>query len=141
MKEMILGIWLGIQGGIDLKHKEIPVWLVIPGGIVGMAFCILEKRSLEELVLACLPGIAALVFSKLTKEVMGYGDGMVFLIMGMYLSLEGLLEIVIIAFMIAGFVALVLLVTFRKKGNDRIPFLPFLCLAYALEWWIIKGQW
>lgn len=139
MKEIVLGIWLGIQGGLDLKYKEIPLWLAIFGGMVGIVFCILERRTLGEVVLSCLPGVIALVFSKLTKEVMGYGDGIVFLVMGIYLSLERLLAIGMLAFMIAGVVALILLVIFRKKGNYRIPFLPFLSLAYGIEYWIGKG--
>lgn len=139
MKEIILGIWLGVQGGIDLKYKEIPLWFVIVGGIGGIVFCILEGRVPTEVVLACIPGALALVFSKLTKEVMGYGDGIVFLVMGIYLSLERLLAIGMLAFLIAGVVALVLLVVFRKKGNYRIPFLPFLFLAYELDFFIGKG--
>ncbi len=139
MKEIVLGIWLGIQGGLDLKYKEIPLWFAIFGGMGGMVFCVLERRTLGEVVLSCLPGVIALVFSKLTKEVMGYGDGIVFLVMGIYLSLERLLAIGMLAFMIAGVVALILLVIFRKKGNYRIPFLPFLSLAYGIEYWIGKG--
>lgn len=139
MKEIVLGIWLGIQGGLDLKYKEIPLWLAICGGVAGIMFCILEKRSLGEIVLSCLPGVIALIFSKLTNEVMGYGDGVVFLVMGIYLSLERLLAIGMLAFLIAGVAALVLLVIFRKKGNYRIPFLPFLCIAYGIEYWIAKG--
>lgn len=139
MKEIVLGIWLGIQGGLDLKYKEIPLWFAIFGGMGGMVFCVLERRTLGEVVLSCLPGVIALVFSKLTKEVMGYGDGIVFLVMGIYLSLERLLAIGMLAFMMAGVVALILLVIFRKKGNYRIPFLPFLSLAYGIEYWIGKG--
>lgn len=139
MKEIVLGIWLGIQGGLDLKYKEIPLWLAILGGMAGIAFCVLERRPLGEVVLSCLPGVIALIFSKLTNEVMGYGDGIVFLVMGIYLSLERLLAIGMLAFMIAGVVALVLLVIFRKKGSYRIPFLPFLGLAYGIEYWIARG--
>lgn len=139
MKEIVLGIWLGIQGGLDLKYKEIPLWLALFGGIAGLVFCIIERRTLGEVVLSCLPGVIALVFSKVTKEVMGYGDGIVFLVMGIYLSLEQLLAIGMLAFLIAGVVALILLVFFRKKRNYRIPFLPFLCIAYGIEYWIAKG--
>jgi leader peptidase (prepilin peptidase)/N-methyltransferase len=139
MKEIVLGIWLVTQGGIDLKYKEIPLWLAIFGGVAGIVFCILEKRMPGEILLACLPGVIALVFSKLSGEVMGYGDGIVFLVMGIYLSLERLLAIGMLAFSIAGVAALVLFVIFRKNGNCRIPFLPFLSLAYGIEWWIGKG--
>lgn len=139
MKEMVLGVWLVAQGGLDLKYKEIPLWLAVFGGVAGLGFCVFERRSPGELLLACLPGVIALIFSKLTREVMGYGDGIVFLVMGIYVSLERLLAIGMLAFTIAGVVALILLVVFRKKGEYRIPFLPFLALAYGIEWWIGSG--
>ena len=139
MKEIVLGVWLVTQGGLDLKYKEIPLWLAVFGGVAGLVFCVFERRAPGELLLACLPGVIALVFSKLTREVMGYGDGIVFLVMGIYVSLERLLAIGMLAFTIAGVVALILLVVFRKKGEYRIPFLPFLALAYGIEWWIGNG--
>ncbi len=139
MKELVLGIWLGIQGCVDFKYKEIPLWFSIFGAIIGIVFCVVEERELGSVVLSCVPGVAALVFSKLTKEVIGYGDGIVLIVMGIFLSLEHLLSIVMAAFSIAGIVALVLLVIFRKKGNHRIPFIPFLSLAYGIECLIKLG--
>ena len=133
MKEIVLGIWLGIQGGLDLKYKEIPLWLAIFGGVVGMVFCILERRTLGDVVLSCLPGVIALIFSKLTKEVMGYGDGIVFLVMGIYLSLERLLAIGMLAFLIAGVAALVLLVIFRKKTSCHWHNYVVLITVYFLK--------
>lgn len=140
MKEIILGILLGVQGCIDLKYKEIPLWLSILGAGIGVWFCIEEERAFVSVFLACVPGVIALLFSKFTKEVMGYGDGILLVVMGIYLPLEKLLSIGMLAFGIAGIVALALLVIFRKKGNYKIPFIPFLSLAYALEYFIVVGE-
>lgn len=140
MKEITLGIILGVQGCIDLKYKEMPIWLSLVGVGLGVVFCIEEGRTIISIFLACIPGIAFLMFSKLTKEVIGYGDGILLLVMGFYLSLEKLLSIGMLAFGIAGIVALVLLVIFRKKGSYEIPFIPFLSLAYALEYIIAMGE-
>lgn len=140
MKEIILGILLGIQGCIDLKYKEIPLWLSLLGGGVGIIFGVIEGRDIEELLLACILGIGTLMFSKITKEVIGYGDGILLVVMGTYLSVEELLSVVMLAFGIAGIVALVLLVVFRKNGRYEIPFVPFLSLAYAVEYFIVLGE-
>lgn len=140
MKEIVLGILLGVQGCIDLKYKEIPLWLSLLGAGVGVGFCIEEERTLVSIFLACIPGIVALLFSKLSKEVMGYGDGILLVVMGIYLPLEKLLSIGMLAFGIAGIVALALLVVFQKKGNYKIPFVPFLTLAYVLEYFITIGE-
>lgn len=132
MKEVIFSIWLGIQGYFDLKFKEIPLWLSLLGGGAGVVFSIIENREFSSLCIACVPGILCLFFSWLTKEVMGYGDGIVFLVMGTYMSVSQLLSIGMMAFILAGIVALILLVVFHKKGKEQIPFIPFLAVTYVL---------
>lgn len=140
MKALILGIWLGIQGYMDFKYREIPVWFSLFGGAIGMLFCVMEHRDIRQVILSCLPGVCALIFSWVSKEVMGYGDGLVLLILGSFMSLPQLFSTVLLAFGIAGMVALVLLVIFRKTGRYRIPFIPFLSIAYGIEYVIKLGE-
>lgn len=140
MKEIVLGIWLVVQGGIDFKYKEIPLWLSIVGGIIGAVFCITENRSFICVLSACFPGMLMLGFSWLTKEVIGYGDGIVLMVMGIYLTISQLLSIGIMAFCVAGVVALLLLVLFRKNGSYRMPFIPFLAIAYGIQYLIELGD-
>lgn len=140
MKELLLGILLGIQGYLDFRNKEIPLWISSLGAGVGVVFCIVEEREVMNILISCLPGIFALMFSKLTREVMGYGDSILLLVMGIYLPLEELLSIGMLAFGIAGIVALILLVFFQKRGREEIAFVPFLSIAYALEYLIRLGE-
>ena len=139
MKEIVLGIWLGVQGVIDWRYKEIPFWFSLLGGVVGVCFCVIEERRYTDVILACIPGVLVLIIAKLTKEIIGYGDGIVLLAMGFYLSLEALISVWMLAFMIAGMAALILLIVFRKNGNYRIAFLPFLLSSYFIDWWIRYG--
>lgn len=140
MKELILGVLLVIQGCIDLKHKEIPLWISLLGAGIGGGFFLKEEREIISLLVACVPGIIALLFARISGEVIGYGDGVLFLMMGIYLPIEKILSTGMLAFSIAGVVALVLLVVFHKKGNYRIPFIPFLSVAYMLEYFIGMGE-
>ena len=139
MKVIILGIWLGVQSYLDFKYREIPIWLLLAGGVVGGCFCFYEERPAMQLLLSLVPGIVALGFSWVSKEMMGYGDGMVLLVLGSYMSLSQLLSTGLFAFGLAGLAALVLLVVFHKKGKYRIPFIPFLGLAYGIECVIAAG--
>ena len=122
-----------VEAYFDLKYKEIPLWLSLVGGAIGILFCVQEERAIGQIILAFIPGILALGFSWVTKELMGYGDGIILLVLGSYMSLEKVLSIGMLAFVLAGIVALVLLVVFHKKGGYRIPFIPFLGIAYWLE--------
>ena len=122
-----------IQGYWDFKHKEIPIWLSLFGGGLGLVFCFIEERDIKLILLSCAPGLIALLFSKITGEVIGYGDGIVFVVMGLFLPITKILAIGMFSFSLAGVVALILLVIFHKKGNYRIPFIPFLAIAYGVE--------
>ena len=140
MREWILGIWLGIQGYWDFKFKEIPLWFSLVGGGGVLLFCVIEQREFLQVVISCIPGMCALVFSWTSKEAMGYGDGIVILILGCYLSLSQLLFVILLAFGSAGVFALVLLVFFHKRGKYRIPFIPFLGIAYGIDYVIKIGE-
>ena len=140
MKEIILGIWLGIQGVMDFKYKEIPLWFTLLGGVVGIVICVREERTVFELLVSCLPGLVVIFFSWMTKEIIGYGDGIVLLVMGFYLSLSQVLSVGMFAVFIAGIVALILLTIFQKRGSYRIPFIPFLTLAYGVDYLIRIGE-
>lgn len=140
MKEIVLGIVLTVQGGIDLKNKEIPLWISVLGALAGIVFCVIEKRNISEFVVACAPGVLAILFSKFTKEAIGYGDSILLLVMGIYMTLEELISVVVLAFGIAGIVALVLLVVLRKSGRYEIAFVPFLSLAYFIFWIVMNGE-
>ena len=140
MKELVLGVWLAVLSIFDLKYKEIPLSISILGGVIGIGFCLVEPRALISVLVSCLPGFLALLFACISKEVMGYGDGMILIGMGMYLPISQLLSIGLQAFTIAGIVALGLLVLFRKKGNYRLPLIPFLGLAYGWECFVQWGK-
>ncbi|MBQ2900481.1 MAG: prepilin peptidase [Agathobacter sp.] len=140
MKEIILGIWLGIQGVMDFKYKEIPLWFTLLGGVVGIVICVREERTVFEVLVSCLPGLVVIFFSWMTKEIIGFGDGIVLLVMGFYLSLSQVLSVGMFAVFIAGIVALILLTVFQKGGSYRIPFIPFLTLAYGIDYLIRIGE-
>lgn len=89
---------------------------------------------------ACFPGALMLGFSWLTKEVIGYGDGIVLMVMGIYLTISQLLSIGMMAFCVAGVVALLLLVLFKKNGSYRIPFVPFLAISYGIQYLLEHGD-
>ena len=136
MKKISLGFLLGIFGYIDWKKREVPVVLLIAVALMGMGFCILERRPIESVIYACVPGILMLIFSKISRESMGYGDGLLLLGMGAFLTYKSVVVISLMALGIGGIIALVLVAMCHKKGNFEIPFIPFLTLSYMI--WMAK---
>ena len=50
MKEIVLGIWLLIQAGVDFRHKEISVKLSLVGIVMGLVFCVFERKAKLKLM-------------------------------------------------------------------------------------------
>lgn len=79
-----------------------------------------------------LSGILFLWISKITNEAIGYGDSLAILILGIYLGIWGLLEVLMTAFFILGIIGLTCVVIKRKKKGLAFPFYPFLTVGYLL---------
>ncbi len=85
-------------------------WMVsLGGGLIGMIFI----------------GI-----SKITREAIGYGDSLAILILGIYLGVWGLLEVLATSFFILGILALGCVALRQKKKSLAFPFYPFLTVGY-----------
>ena len=132
-KELLLGTVMGIQGYFDWKRREIPLSVSVIGGVAGIIFCICEHRRINEIMVASAFGIVMLVFAKITNQVIGYGDGVTMLMLGLFLPVESLLSMSLLAFGLAGAYALILLVVFHGKRNTQIPFIPFLTIANGIR--------
>lgn len=139
LKSVVVGILLLVQGYRDLREKEIPVWVTILGGILGLILSVFEERTMLDMVYAFLPGIFCLFFAKISREAIGYGDGILLCGLGCMYSIEKLLSICMIASVLGGITALVLFIFFHKKGNYEIPFVPFLFLGWLVDTMMVGG--
>ena len=82
--------------------------------------------------LSLLPGLGFFLLSFLTREKVGYGDGWVLLMIGLFLGVYRCFLILLIGLMSESVVAIVLL-TLGKINRDReIPFVPFLLLGMGV---------
>ena len=129
----VLGCILAVQSFYDIRKKELPSWVTLAGGIIGILLWVAKGEFYLEQLAALLPGILCLLFAKLSREAMGYGDGLLIIMMGIYLKTDKIITVCMWAFCIAGVAALFLLVSGKKKGKQAIPFVPFLFAAFLLE--------
>ena len=117
----------------DWKYRSVPVWILIVGGLGGMAgiLCTLVGtygRS-TEVWLALLPGAMALLLAYITREQIGYGDGVLLLIMGGCLGSYKVIVALLVAIAGSGVVSMLLLICRKAERSSRIPFVPFLCMG------------
>ena len=122
----------------DLRRKKIENKYLWVGGILGMIFRLVGLAAgmvtIREWCFALTPGLLLLIFAKITNEKIGYGDGLVFLILGDFFLFSEVWMILQIAIFLVMIFSLILLCSRRVSREYRIPFLPFLWIAHILLW-------
>lgn len=130
---LIVMLALSVQ---DIKNKEISGKLLITGAIISCLGAVMgvlgNKMSIPDVALSLLPGIGLLALSFVTRQQIGYGDGLVALILGPALGIEMLAIGMLIAFFGSGVFSLILLSIKKAKRKSRIPFVPFITFGMAV---------
>lgn len=133
--EIILFCFLAVCAVFDGLQKQIPlavVWLGMLSAICLRAGGVMGEVNLLSVALSLVPGAVFFLLGFISREKVGYGDGWVLLMMGLFLDLPRCFLILLTGLMIESAAALILLV-FRKVRRDKeIPFCPFLLLGMGV---------
>ena len=129
-------IILGVICVFDIKRKKIPVYMLIILAAAGIiSNFTVGEFDIEKRIIAMLPGMILLIVSMITKQQIGYGDGLIILIMGLYIDIDDILSIVLSSFLLSSIAAIILMTVFKKKKNFEMAFSPFLLIGFGL----VKG--
>ena len=111
----------------DIKEKKISIYCVFLFALSAICFQVLTRGFLwNDILWSLLPGSVLLLIGLLSKEAIGYGDGMCVLALGLWTGGWFTLAVVCIGIMLAGIWGIVCAIR-RKK--EPIPFVPFLLLG------------
>ena len=120
----------------DLRKKEIALWKIGLCGVVSLFRVAMQIRGGNAdyiaMLLALLPGAFLLGISFVTREGIGYGDGLLMLSIGPGVGLVTLVTGMFIAFFASSIFSAGLLLTKKVKRNHRIPFIPFLTIGLGV---------
>lgn len=137
--EIILFLLLAICAIFDGVRKEIPLAVVWIGIMIAILLHVrgdLGENTWRTVLLSTLPGTAFWALSLLTGEKVGYGDGWMLLMTGLFTGLGRCFVILLVGLMLESALILVLL-AFRKITTDRtVPFAPFLLLGMGVVAWL-----
>lgn len=137
-EEFMSNIFLGsifLSGAFfDLKKKALPIWF-LGGSLLASIIVFLICRPVSWTIMAAgiVPGLIFLLLSHLTKEAIGYGDGIFMVTAGIQLGGEKLLGILLVALLISAVFSLILLVFRRAGRKTAIPFIPFLAAGFFIS--------
>ena len=134
----LLILWLSLLSYSDLRRGELPAWLLAAGGTAGLSLRITELASgasAGALAGAYLPGLAAgallLAAARITREAVGYGDGICFCLLAFWLPWEELFTLLFTALVLCALPGLVIGLI-RGRRVKALPFLPFAAGAYLV---------
>ena len=126
-------IGLSVCAWIDWKRQQ--VYLIVPG-VVSVAGLILhllsQAQPVMELMAGAGLGVLLLLVAWITRESIGAGDAVVFMMTGCYLGFWNNLCLMIGAFSFAGVAALFLLIMKKKTRKERIPMIPYVLVSYVV---------
>lgn len=133
IKIVVLGVFLLIEGIRDLQKHKVSMITVMIAGILGVIFQfgIIQENGLK-IIGGILIGIVLLLLAKMTREKIGYGDGWIFVVTGIYLGFRGNIYLLLISLFLASLVSIYLLVFKKANRKTELPFVSFLLPSYLL---------
>ncbi len=123
-------LFLGLGSWFDLKSKRIPVLFLLAFGGLGILGNVLGnyQRFSDILPGVCI-GAVFLWVGWITKEAIGYGDGLGIIILAVFAGWKEMLSIVCGGFLLSGLYGIYRMICTGGDGQDTMPFFPFLLLA------------
>lgn len=118
----------------DIKSKQISkilLYVYLFSGLINA----LITRNMFDCVVSAMPGIVLLILGFLTKQEIGYGDGLVVLGLGFWLGAGAAITILLIGSVFSSIVSLIYLAVHKIKGlcvKKTFPFVPFILLGLAV---------
>lgn len=131
-------IFLGLCSIVDIKKKQLPcilLWI----GFIGICFITLiqitnESRNILDSIGGVLTGVFLLIFSKASREQIGFGDSIIFLIVGIGVGTLNNFLLLIYSLFLTCIVSIFLLIFKKANRKTTLPFTPFICSSFILEW-------
>lgn len=129
---IMIFVYLGISAFFDCKWKRIP-WCVQGMGAVFVCICLITQwqKVSYNYILAMIPGMILLLLAWVTKESIGYGDGVSVLLLGGMAGFKACVWVLCFSLILLSVVGLVLLVIKHMDKKTKIPYLPFLFAAQS----------
>ncbi len=132
-KYVLLWIFLVFHAISDIKTRKINVIVCILFGIAGMIFFICNsERDVLSLTGGLMAGAYLLVFSFLTKEAVGVGDGIVVMATGIWLGGVVTFAVLMGGFVLAALFGLMGICTQKATGKTELAFIPFFTISYTV---------
>ena len=134
--------YLGVETGSDIRKKEISVIRSVFSGFLallmrtGMGLLKPQADAVQFILTAILPGCTLLLIGKITSQGVGYGDGILLLVCGLWLGWKDTVLLFVSGLFLMFPASLIWLLSGRADHRAELPFAPFLLVSYLC--WLIQ---
>lgn len=119
---------------VDIYFRKIPIDILILVNLAAVIYqFVIGKADIWLMAGGAGLGVLFLIFSRVTRESMGYGDSWAILILGIYLGIWELIEVLAVAFFTLTIASGVFMIRKRRYRKSGIPFYPFLTVGYLFS--------
>jgi len=125
------GLFLFINGYLDWKKREISLVSLPVFGAAGIGLNIgLQYQTFAELLGGMGIGGFLILIAFLTREAVGVGDGLLLMVMGIFLGFWETLTVLAAGLILCTCVTGLRILLHKIEKEERIPLVPFLLLAF-----------
>ena len=130
MKELCTVVFLAMNSWLDIRRREISLFLTVVYAGCGIIYSILQGRKIQDVLIPAGIGILFLAAGLISRGAIGAGDCWILLALGALLDTETYIRMLCIGFFLAAVWSGILLVIRRKSRKTEIPLVPFLLAGY-----------
>lgn len=131
----IVLVFLFVGALWDAKKKAVPIIFLLIWGMVSVIYFILEifnGQNILGMLVGIIPGVVALVLSVISREQIGFGDGLILLCVGCIQDIKEVLCMLFFSFVFLTITLMFLLVIRRVGRASRVPFVPFMFIGQLI---------
>ena len=130
VKELCTVVFLAMNSWLDIRRREISLFLTVVYAGCGIIYSILQGRKIQDVLIPAGIDILFLAAGLISRGAIGAGDCWILLALGALLDTETYIRMLCIGFFLAAFWSGILLVIRRKSRKTEIPLVPFLLAGY-----------
>lgn len=128
----IVLVFLGIEAVTDYRRKTISLYAGAAMTAAAAAYNAVSGRmSFAEMAAGCLTGGAVILAGIISKQKIGTGDGLILLVVGMWLGGFASFMTLAAGSTSAAVITLILLAAGKVKRGQQMGFVPFLLIGFV----------
>lgn len=116
----------------DIRQHRINIYLLIAGSFLAVVTRVMTDAPLKEGVVGCIPGILFLICGYMTRHAIGYGDGWMFMIIGMCLGIQESVLVLSICLILIAIYGLFMMVVRKKTRKTAVAVMPWLFFSLLI---------